>query len=194
MAVRPLRLVKVFSRDFIKAVEFSRWITQEFGVEAIPAENAREIIEGSSLVVTVTTAAAPVFAGEWLEAGTHVSGVGANTSKKCELDAVAFQKSRIVVDSKEQTLEESGDIQAAIRSGAITANDLSTELGEIVTQKSAGRQTEGEITLFKSVGIAVQDIAVAVYVYKEALEAGIGTALDLNASYDNGVRIPILSR
>jgi ornithine cyclodeaminase/alanine dehydrogenase-like protein (mu-crystallin family) len=193
MAVRPLRLVKVFSRDFRKAVAFAQWINDEFDVEAIPTESAQEVVQGSSMVVTVTTATAPVFSGEWLASGTHVSGVGANTTKKCELDPVTFGKSRIIVDSREQTLEESGDIQAAIRSGDITAKDVDTELGEVVIQKSAGRENNDEITLFKSVGVAVQDIAAAVYVYKQALGKGIGTALDLNANYDTGVRVPILS-
>ena len=193
MAVRPLRLVKVFSRDLRKAVAFAQWINAEFDVEAIPTESAREVVEGSSLIVTVTTATAPVFSGDWLERGTHVSGVGANTAKKCELDPVTFGKSRIVVDSREQTLEESGDIQAAIQSGEITAKDLDTELGEIIIQAKTGRENDNEITLFKSVGLAVQDIATAVYVYKQAVEKGIGTTLDLNANYDTGVRVPILS-
>jgi ornithine cyclodeaminase/alanine dehydrogenase-like protein (mu-crystallin family) len=131
-------------------------------------------------VVTATTSRQPVFCGDWLEEGTHVSGIGANTPGKRELDAATFRKGKIVVDFKKQALEEAGDLRAVLENGSITADQVYAELGEIVTGKKQGRATDREVTIFKSVGIAVEDIATAVHVYEQAKLKGLGTQVALN--------------
>jgi alanine dehydrogenase len=178
--VRAIELVKVFDLDRDKATAFARRMEETFGVRARPAMDAREIVAGSDLVVTATTARTPVYEGEWLEPGTHVSGVGANAPSKRELDDTTFRRSKVVVDFREQALDEAGDLQGALRSGAIGPDAIHAELGEIVAGHKAGRQSPTEITLFKSVGVAIEDIAAAAFVYEQALAKGLGTPLPLN--------------
>lgn len=180
VAVRPVKLIKVFDLDRAKAVEMAAQLSQEFNIEARPAENARETVTGSDLVVTATTAREPVFSGDWLEEGAHVSGIGANTPAKRELDGATFRRSKIVVDFKEQALEEAGDLREALKTGAITAADLHAELGEIITGIKPGRSNDQEITLFKSVGVAVEDIGAAAYVFEQARAKGLGTPMTLD--------------
>jgi ornithine cyclodeaminase/alanine dehydrogenase-like protein (mu-crystallin family) len=129
-------------------------------------------------VVTATAAKAPVFNGEWLEEGTHLSGMGSNTPNKRELDGTVFARSTIVVDFKDQALQEAGDLQDALRTGAIAPEAVHVELGDILAGKQPGRQHEREITLFKSVGMAVEDVATATYAYERALAEGLGTRID----------------
>jgi alanine dehydrogenase len=177
MAVRPLTQIKIFDLDRTKAEALARYATEQFGVSACVATSAQEAVAGSDLVVTATTAREAVFRGEWLEEGTHVSGVGANTPAKRELDASTFQRCKIVVDFKDQALEEGGDLREALKNGSIGLNDVYAELGEIVTGRKAGRASDREITLFKSVGIAVEDIAAAAYVFEQAESNGLGTPM-----------------
>jgi ornithine cyclodeaminase/alanine dehydrogenase-like protein (mu-crystallin family) len=179
MAVRPLRLVKVLSRDRAKAVAFADWVSATYDVSAHAAPNAYEVIAGSDLVVAATTSREPLFPGEWLEAGTHLSGIGANTPSKSELDATCFARSKVVVDFREQAIDEAGDLRNAIAAGVIQAGDIHAELGEIVSGTKAGRIGDSELTLFKSVGVAIEDVATAGFVYKQASERGIGTKMEL---------------
>lgn len=183
MAVRELAYVKICDLDPVKAMAFAREVEAEFGIRAVTVESAQQAVEGSDLVVAVTTSREPVVKGEWLEPGMHVSGVGANAPTKRELDGTAFARSRLVVDFAEQTLQEAGDLQDAIRTGAITADHIHAELGDIITGRRSGRENDQEITLFKSVGVAVEDIATASFVYEQAVAAGLGRSLE----FDGGV-------
>jgi ornithine cyclodeaminase/alanine dehydrogenase-like protein (mu-crystallin family) len=149
-------------------------------VDAHAVISAKQAVEGCDLVVTATAAKSPVIDGEWLQEGTHLSGVGSNAPNKQELDPVAFRRSRVVVDFREQTLQEAGDLRHAIESGAIRAESIDTELGEVITGKKRGRCDNRDITLFKSVGMAIEDIATATYAYEQALAIGIGTQLQLD--------------
>jgi len=182
IAVRPVRQIKVFDIDQAKAESFAAQLCEEFRVTARPVGTAREAVAKSDLVVTATTAREPVFHGDWLDEGTHVSGVGANTPAKRELDAVAFQRSKIVVDFKDQALQEAGDLREAIRTGAITEGNVHAELGEVVTGRKEGRSGDREITMFKSVGIAVEDVATAAYVYEQAKVRQLGTLMRLDGA------------
>ncbi|MBI2833345.1 MAG: ornithine cyclodeaminase family protein [Acidobacteria bacterium] len=177
--VRRITLVKVFDVDAGKALDFAGWIERELNVAARPGASARETVAGSDLVVTATTSSAPVFSGEWLEEGTHVSGVGSNTPAKRELDGETFRRSKVVVDFKDQVLEEAGDLRAAIEGGAFAADAVHAQLGEIVAGRKQGRQTAAEITLFKSVGVAIEDVATAAFVYTRAMASALGTPVAL---------------
>src|SRR5207244_8756814 len=105
----------------------------------------------------------PVLDGRWLDEGTHLSGVGSNAPSKRELDGVSFQRSRIVVDFKDQALQEAGDLQEALRTGAISAEALDAELGDVITGRKSGRQNERDITIFKSDGMAHEEVATATF-------------------------------
>jgi ornithine cyclodeaminase/alanine dehydrogenase-like protein (mu-crystallin family) len=131
-------------------------------------------------VVTATSATQPVFDGAWLQEGTHISGVGSNSSAKRELDATTMTRSKIVVDFKEQVLQEAGDIQMAMQARVISPDSIYAGLAELVAGTKDGRTSEQEITLFKSVGVAIEDIAIATFAYKRALAAGVGRELDVD--------------
>ena len=185
--VRTLTEVRVFDLDPGRAEIFAQEIELDLQISARAVHHAREAVAECDLVVTVTSAKTPVLDGHWLEEGSHLSGVGSNTPSKRELDATAFQRSRIVVDFAEQALQEAGDLQEALTTGAIQRDAIAAELGEVITGQKAGRENDRQITLFKSVGMAIEDVATATFAYQQALAAGVGTFVQLDPA---GVTAP----
>jgi ornithine cyclodeaminase/alanine dehydrogenase-like protein (mu-crystallin family) len=179
--VRPVTEVRVFDVDAGRAEVFAQEIELDLQIHARAVRHPREAVAECDLVVTVTSAKAPVLDGHWLEEGTHLSGVGSNAPGKRELDGTAFHRSRIVVDFAEQALQEAGDLQDALRTGAIQRDAIAAELGEVITGKKEGRQSDRQITLFKSVGMAIEDVATATFAYQQALAAGVGAHVQLDA-------------
>jgi ornithine cyclodeaminase/alanine dehydrogenase len=178
--VCPLEEVRIFDIEQGKAVEFAAKATRELSVHAKAVSQPRDAVAGCDLVVTATSATQPVFDGAWLQEGTHISGVGSNSSAKRELDTTTITRSKIVVDFKEQVMQEAGDIQAAMRAGAIGQDSIYAGVAELVAGTKNGRTSEQEITLFKSVGVAIEDIAIATFAYKQALAAGMGQELHVD--------------
>jgi len=155
--VRTIREVRVWSPR--NAAAFAR----EFGVRAVPT--AEEAVRGSDIVVVATSSQTPVLSGAWLAPGTHINAVGAPRPTWRELDDDALRKARLYVEQREAAMSESGDV--------IAAGKIFAEIGEVVAGSKPGRQSADEITLYKSVGVAVQDIVSAELVYRKALKAGI---------------------
>ena len=155
--VRTIRDVRVWSPRNAPA------FAKEFGVRAVAT--AEEAVRGADLVVVATSSQTPVLSGAWLAPGTHINAVGAPRPTWRELDDEALRKARLYVEQREAATAESGDV---IFSGKIFA-----EIGEVVAGSKPGRQSPEEITLYKSVGVAVQDVVSADLVYKKALAAGI---------------------
>jgi ornithine cyclodeaminase/alanine dehydrogenase-like protein (mu-crystallin family) len=182
LEVRPVNDIRVFDLDTGKAEEFAREIENTFAVSARAVAQARDAVAECDLVVTATAAKTPVFDGNWLEPGTHISAVGANSPAKRELDPATLRNKKIVVDFRDQVLQEAGDIQEALRSGAIQEASIHAELSEVVTGAKTGRVDGTEITIFKSVGMATEDIATASFAYKQALAAGLGTRIELDGA------------
>jgi ornithine cyclodeaminase len=172
-AVRPLRRVRVWSRN----PESARRFAEREGVE--PAASVQEAVEGADLICTVTAASEPILMGEWIAPGAHVNAVGACTANTRELDATAVARSRLYTDRHESAMAEAGELLLARDEGAITDEHLLGELGDVLEGKLPGRRSDDEITLYKSLGIAVEDLASGRYVYQKALKAGRGTVLDL---------------
>jgi alanine dehydrogenase len=172
-AVRPLRRVRVWSRN----PESARRFAEREGVE--PAASVQEAVEGADLICTVTAAWEPVLAGEWIAPGAHINAVGACTAATRELDAAAVSRSRLYTDRRESAMAEAGDFLLARGEGAVTDEHLLGELGDVLEGKIPGRRSDDEITLYKSLGIAVEDLASGRYVYRKALAMGRGTVMDL---------------
>ena len=189
-AVRDLHNVKIFSRNRPKAEAFASRLRDELSLEAIVSTDAEEVVRGSDLVVAATTASEAVIDGRWLEAGTHVSGIGANTRTKRELNGRCFARARVVADSREQALEESGDLRSAVEEGMVTKDVVYAELGELTAGLKQGRKSSEEITIFKSVGLAIQDITIAAEVLSIARHRGLGIALDPGVLSQSFVGIP----
>jgi len=182
--VRPLTEVRIFDIDAAKASAFASEIETELEVPARAVSGARDAVAGCDLVVTITTAKTPVLDGQWIEPGAHVTGAGSNTPAKRELDDATFQRSTLVVDFRDQALQEAGDLQQALRNGAITEAAIHAELGEVLTGRKPGRSGDREITLFKSVGMAIEDLTTASFAYQQALAMGLGTYVQLDGDGD----------
>ena len=177
--VRAIQRVHVFSPSAEHRATFATDMSRVCGVEVVPVGQPEEAARGLDVVVTATSSREPVLKGEWLSDGSHLNIIGSNFLGKTEIDVQAVRRtSRIVVDSKDQARIEAGDLHAALEEGVLHwANVL--ELGHVVSGRFKGRENEREITLFKSVGIAIEDMAVAAKVYAKAREQLLGRMLDL---------------
>jgi ornithine cyclodeaminase/alanine dehydrogenase-like protein (mu-crystallin family) len=176
--VRSLREVRVAGRDRAKAEALAAELGAELGVPTSAAAGYREAIAGADIVCACSHSPVPVVEGAWLEPGMHVTSVGVNGAGR-ELDAETVARSLLVVESRAAALAPfpagSNEIGWAIRDGAITADHVYAELGELVAGTRPGRTSADQITLYKSVGVAAQDAAAAAAVLAAARAAGIGT-------------------
>jgi alanine dehydrogenase len=178
-AVRKIKSIGVYSRDREHREAFARKMTSLLRVEATAVQCPEEAVRGQSIVVTATTAREPVLKGEWIEQGTHLNAAGSNFLSKAEVDVETIRRARIIaVDSIEQSKLESGDLLPAIDRGVISWESV-TELGRIVAGRDAGRSSNQDITLFKSNGVALEDISTALRVYNLARERGLGEQIEL---------------
>jgi alanine dehydrogenase len=179
--VRPIEEVRIFDPDRGAA---HRLAEEMAGRGAVPehvlaAASPSETVTGADVVVTATTSQQPVFDGADVDPGTHINAIGAYTPDTRELDEGLVGRAKIVVDTREGCLAEAGDLILPLRSGIISEADIYAELGEIARGVKAGRETESEITLFKSVGTAVQDAAVARAALDRAEQRDLGTIVAL---------------
>lgn len=136
---------------------------------------AREAVADADIICTTTAALEPVLMGDWLAAGGHINAVGSSTPFMRELDTEAVVKSRLFVDRRESTLNEAGDFLIPKKKGAIGDDHIQGEIGEILLGQISGRMSPEEITLFKSLGLAVEDVASAHHIYRKAVEKDLGT-------------------
>lgn len=178
--VRPVALVKVYSRSEGRREAFAAEVTAELGVEVVAVASAQEAAEGSEIVVTATSAKEPVLMGAWLRPGVHVNAIGSNAAARQELDAEAVRRSDLIaVDSLEQARIECGDLITPAAAGEVVWERV-TELGSIVTGASPGRSRQEQITLFESQGIAMEDVVTLELLYRRAVEAGVGEEIPLS--------------
>jgi ornithine cyclodeaminase len=179
LCVRPIRRARAWSRNAERARDFARRETERHGIEVVATRTAAEAVEGADVVCTTTSAREPVLQGEWLAPGAHVNAVGACLPAARELDTAAVVRSRLYVDRRESAFAEAGDVIIPLREGAITEEHVVGELGDVLLGRVAGRRTADEITLFESLGIAVEDLAAAHHVHRRAAETGAGIVVDL---------------
>jgi alanine dehydrogenase len=178
-AVRKLESVRAYGRDPQRRESFCREMSERLGIPVHAAASAAEAVRGADIVCTATTASRAVLSGADLAPGTHVNAIGANHAHKRELDEEAVKRAGLVVaDSIEQSRQEAGDLILAF-AGDESRWAAVQELQQVVSGKARGRSSDTEITLFKSNGIAVWDIAVAVRVFQMAKAKGIGRELPL---------------
>jgi len=177
-AVRALSKVLVFD-PFPEAIESFAADLEELDLVIEPVSSAQELLSGSDIVCTATTSTTPLFNGSDVRPGTQINAIGTHTPTTRELDTATVKRSKFVVDSLETCLLEAGDLIQPIEEGAITADHVYAELGELVLGKMPGRACDDEVTAFKSVGLAIQDTATAKLVYDRAVAAGIGTRVEV---------------
>jgi alanine dehydrogenase len=178
-AVLPIETIAAFGPTASKLEAFCKEMTARLGVPVQPAATAEEASREKDVVVTATTAKEPVLKGEWLSEGTHVTAIGANFLTRRELDVEVVRRCAcVIVDSAEQSMLESGDLASAVEAGAFFWEDA-RELSTVVTGEYPGREDDRELTLFKSHGIALEDVALAARIYAAATKARIGEKVDL---------------
>ena len=161
------------------AAEMGSRVEELNGLDAVRMDDPEAALAGADIVITATNSATPVFDGSRVEPGTHVTGVGSFTTEMREVDTELIRRARVVVDQREAILEEAGDIVGPIRDGDVDESVMSAEIGEIVLGRKPGRMSAEEITFFKSVGNAAQDVAVAARVLAAAERDGRGVVVEL---------------
>ena len=174
LLVRKIRRVRVASKTPDRARSFAERESKRHGIAVIPCASAREAVEGADIVCAVTSSREPVVFGQWLAPGAHVNAVGSSVASARELDTAAVVRSRLFVDRREAALAEAGDFLIARSEGAVTDAHIAGELGEVLTGSVAGRTSPSEITVFKSVGLAIEDVAAAHHIYSKARGSGFG--------------------
>jgi ornithine cyclodeaminase/alanine dehydrogenase-like protein (mu-crystallin family) len=172
--VRPIERVRVWSRTPAHAAAFVEWAIRAHDIEVAAAASARDAVHGADVVCTVTASREPVLEGAWLAPGMHVNAVGASQPDARELASDAVARTRIFADRRESLVNESADYLIPLREGRVTEAHVIAELGEILIGRARGRESRHEITLFKSLGLAVEDVAAACHALQRAEREGVG--------------------
>jgi ornithine cyclodeaminase/alanine dehydrogenase len=158
--------------------KFATDMSEQLSIPVEPIDDPRACVD-NDIVVAASSSSEPIFEGSWLAPGTHINGIGSHSPNARELDTVAIQRSKVVPDLAAACLVEAGDLIMPIKEGAITEDHIHASLGEVVAGLKPGRESDKEITLFKSVGLAVQDAATAAQVYDLARAAGVGVEIEI---------------
>lgn len=180
--VRTIRRVRIWSRNVAHAKALAASIVGVARIDVMAT--AEEAVRGASIICTTTSSREPVVRGDWIAEGAHLNVIGASTPQAREVDSTAIVRSRLFVDRRESALKEPGDILVPIAEGLIMADHIVAELGEVVAGMQAGRTSGKDITLFKSLGLAVEDVAAAQHVYQRAVAQSIGTTVELGGTRD----------
>jgi alanine dehydrogenase len=183
VAVRPLREVRVWSPDRERCAAFVKRATDEFGVNAetgariaiSAVARPRDAVAEADIICAVSAATTPVIESSWIRAGTHINAVGAHRPRERELDSATIQRARVFVDYLPSAMEEAGDLLIPIGEGVIDRSHVLGDLTSLVTNSVPGRNEPNDVTIFKSVGLAIEDIAAAAHAYRRALVSGVGT-------------------
>ncbi len=178
LCVRDFDEVRVWGRHSDRSQAFAEEMESRFGVVVRGVDNAREATRGADVICTVTASPEPIVFGEWLEPGQHINAVGTSFPGVRELDGPAVARSRLFVDLREGALAQAGEFQMARDEGLIDDSHILGEIGQVALGTVAGREGNDEITLYKSLGLVVQDLAAAHHVHRKACERGIGTISD----------------
>jgi ornithine cyclodeaminase len=174
-AARPFERARVWSRTAEHAAVFAAEAEVSFPVEAV--ESAEEAVRAADVVVTATSSPEPILRRDWLASGAHVNAVGSSIPTARELDADTVAASALFADARESMVNEGGDYLFAVREAGIGPDHIRAELGEVLTGSGQGRLADDELTVFKSLGLAAEDLAAAEHVYTRAQADGAGVTV-----------------
>jgi alanine dehydrogenase len=177
--VRELRDVRVWSRSEENRAAFAREMRPRVDAPVRATASAQEAVDGADLIVLATASREPVVRSEWIAEGAHVCAVGACRPDQREMDTELVRRGRVFVDSRTGALAEAGDIVIPLKAGAFDETHLAGELGEVAMGSVAGRTSSDDVTIFKSLGMAVEDVAAAHLAYVKAAERGLGRGIVL---------------
>jgi ornithine cyclodeaminase/alanine dehydrogenase-like protein (mu-crystallin family) len=182
LLVRPVRRVRVWSPHAGRRQRFAERAAAHYRIATEAMATPREAIEGADIICTATASSEPVVLGEWVAPGAHINAVGSSTATARELDTAAVARARLYVDRRESTLNEAGDFLMPKAEGAIDDTHILAEIGELLIGPGTGRTSADDVTLFKSLGLAIEDVASARHIHARALEQGLGTLVELGGS------------
>jgi ornithine cyclodeaminase/alanine dehydrogenase-like protein (mu-crystallin family) len=176
-AVRKIERIRVYSRTREHRTAFAFTLADELGVETEPVGDGETCVEGADVVVTITKSAEPVCRAAWLKPGAHVNAAGANAADRRELDPESILRAAVrVTDDRAQAQVEAAEFRDLVSAGRLSWDDVD-ELGDVVAGRVAGRRAASDVTVYKSLGIALEDIAFAELIYRRALAARVGKPL-----------------
>lgn len=176
-SVRSITRARVVARNFEHAQRLATEMQPNFSFALVPVRENEEAVRGAEIIVTATSSQVPVIDREWIAPGAHINAIGTHSPSSREIDGATMAASRIFVDRRESALNEAGDYLLAAKEGLLTKESIVGEIGELLTGQKLGRTTETEITIFKSLGLAIEDVACADYLYRKALAEGAGTRI-----------------
>jgi ornithine cyclodeaminase/alanine dehydrogenase-like protein (mu-crystallin family) len=174
-AARPLTGIRVAGRDPVKALRFAEDMNARVAPPVTACGSAEEAVAGASIIVTVTSSAEPVLRRGWLAPGAHINAVGACLPRARELDTGTVADAALFADSRESVTSEAGDFLLAQADGAIGPDHVRAEIGEVLAGTAAGRGGDEEITVFESLGLAIEDLAASALAYRKAAAVGAGS-------------------
>jgi ornithine cyclodeaminase len=170
LCVRKINSIKIWSRDHINATKLAEQVTTKHKVTALAVKDAKDAIINADIICTATASPTPVVLGQWIKKGAHINAVGSSTPATRELDTAAIVNSKLYADKYESVYNESGDFIIPKKEGAINDDHVKGELGEVLMKIKKGRESNDEITVFKSLGLAIEDIYAANHVYQTLLQ------------------------
>ena len=177
--VRSIKEARVVARTFEHTVEFAREMQPRYSFPIEPVRTNEEAVRDADLIVTATSSLEPVINKDWIVAGAHVNAIGTHSPNSREVDSATMAAARIFVDRRESALNESGDYLLAAKEGVVTPESIVGEIGELLLGSKPGRTSPTEITLFKSLGLAIEDVACAHFLHQKALSDNVGTWVNL---------------
>jgi len=179
LAVRDPKRIIIWGRDHKRAQDVAKIMSDVTGKSILAVENTQEAVEVADVICTTTAAKTPILKGDWVKPGTHINLVGAAIASSAEADQDLVTRSRFVTDYRPAAMAAAGEFLNAIQARAITEAHLIAEIGEIAAGKIPGRTSDKEITVYKSLGVAAQDLAAGYYLYEQALEKGFGQDINM---------------
>jgi ornithine cyclodeaminase len=178
-AVRTLSRVRIWNRTPARAERLVRLAAERHGLRVEVCATAEAAVRGASIVCTTTASKQPVLEGRWLAPGVHINAVGSSTKDARELDSDLVRRATLFVDARESALNEAGDLLVPMAEGLVGPDHIAAELGEVLIGQHPGRRADEEITLFKSLGLGIEDVASARFVVSEAERLGVGQRASL---------------
>jgi ornithine cyclodeaminase len=175
--VRSIKHARVACRNIEHAQQLAAEMQFSFPIE--PVRTNEEAVRGADLIVTATSSLEPVIKKDWISPGAHINAIGTHSPSSREVDSGTMGVARIFTDRRESALNESGDYLLAAKEGVVTPESILAEIGELLLGAKAGRSSDSEITLFKSLGLAIEDVMCADYLYKKAANMNVGTRVTL---------------
>jgi alanine dehydrogenase len=170
LCVREINSIKIWSRNYLNAEELAGQVAKQHNINTIAVKDAKDAVTGADIICTTTASPTPVVQGEWIKKGAHINAVGSSTPASRELDTAAIIRSKLYTDKYESLYNEAGDFIIPKKEGAVNDDHVKGELGELITGIKKGRESNDEITLFKSLGLAIEDIYAASHVYKMIIQ------------------------